>query len=118
MDWRTLLSILGFGAALISTIAGILSAFQSRSTPFVYKPPYGLPVKVPAPSEKSAVPVPPPFSTPAPAPDPYLDMRLAIRKELEADQKRSFWPNLWMNLAISAFFYLAGVVTTMVVSGH
>jgi hypothetical protein len=26
--------------------------------------------------------------------------------------------NLWMNLAISGFFYLVGVVTTMVVSGH
>ena len=128
MDWGTLLSILGFGATIIPIITGILSALQSRSTPFVYKPTLGKPITLPAPTLKSAIPVPaPPLAprpipaptpAPTPAPDPFAELRLAVRKELEAEQKRSFWPNLWTNLAISGFFYLAGVATTMVVSGH
>lgn len=120
MDLGTLLSILGFGAAIIPIITGILSAFQSRSTPFAYKPTLGKPISVPGPTLKSAVPVPtsPATLAPASAPDPLHEMRLAIRKELAADQKRAFWPNLWTNLAISGFFYLVGVVTTIVVSGH
>jgi len=124
MTWSTLLSILGFGAVLIPIITGILSAFQSRFTPFVYKPTLGKPITLPAPTLKSALPVPSPppaiapTPAPTPAPDPYSEMRLALRKELAAEQKRAFWPSVWMNLAISGFFYLAGVVTTVVVAGH
>lgn len=117
MDLGTIVGILVFGATVVSIISGFISAFQSRSLPGIYRPPIAPPVLRPS-SSSLPIAMPPAPAAPAAAPDQYAEMRLAIRKELEADQVRSFRSNLITNLAISGFFYVAGVLTTLVVAAH
>jgi hypothetical protein len=72
----------------------------------------------------AASPISPPQTKPRPSDLPIIGkesssehLRLAVRDELRAERRASFWPTFWLNLGtnfvVGVIFYALGIATTL-----
>lgn len=129
MDLNQFADLGGIVLKIVSVLLGLVIAFSALQTRFQQRRHSVAPYQ----DRRSSVlgpPLPLPPDTGLPPTGPYgspparptgsfgMDpMRVAVREELRAERRESFWPNFWLNVGtnfvVGGIFFGLGIATTL-----